>query len=286
MSPRRWLPPLSLLFLASSSFGWSDTGHMVIAAIAERDLTPTARHEIARLLGVGDQLGTPYWQAAVWPDEHRTPESSPWHYVNLHFRTDGKRTRNQPEPESVVTAIERFRAVLTDRTKSDADRKLALYYVLHFVGDAHQPLHAVARDTDKYPDGDRGGNEFTVKPPSEFLWMDRPPKNLHALWDMGAGLFIFESQSLSEAAVRRIRAQADTLRAALPVRTFRAADDLRPMDWAKEGLSGAKKVVYRLDENTEPNDSYLTEARRLAAQRATLAGYRLAKVLNAALDPK
>ncbi|HEY0867116.1 MAG TPA: S1/P1 nuclease [Fimbriimonas sp.] len=275
---------LILWALPLAAHAWSGTGHRVIVSIAERDLSPIARIETARILGVPpNSLLRGMMEASTWADENRSDESAPWHYINHHFRTDGKRTKMKPEPENVVVAIERFRKVLKDRAKPDAERRPALVYVLHFVGDAHQPLHGVARDSDRFPAGDRGGNDFGIQPPGEFAWMERPPKNLHALWDSGAGLFPSEQGGLGPVLERRIRVQADTLRAALARRSFRRLADPNPMNWSRESLDGAKRVVYRLEENAEPSAAYLAEARRLAAQRATLAGYRLADLLNRAL---
>jgi hypothetical protein len=276
----------ALAAATTAAHAWSATGHMVIAAIAKRDLTPYALSEANRLLKVGgDSRTDDFLTASVWADDIRNgkPETGPWHYINLHFRTDRKRVSNQPEKENAVVAIDRFVAILADRSKPDAERADALRYVLHFVGDLHQPLHAVARDSDAHPTGDRGGNDFRIQPAASMAGMSRPPRNLHALWDGGVGLFPYRDRPLTAADRAEIELQAETIVAALPRKSLRGADDLRPMNWAREGLEGAKRLVYDLAEDSVPSEAYMRAGRALAAQRAALAGYRLAEILNRAL---
>lgn len=282
----RFLIGALLLATSAQAFSWSDTGHMVIAAIAERQLKPQALAEAQRLIAIGGTERTStFLTAACWADDTRTRENGPWHYINLHFRTDGKATTNVPEPENAAVAITRFQKVLADRTRPDAERADALRYLLHFVGDLHQPLHAVARDTDEHPQGDRGGNEFRIQPPAYAAEAERPPRNLHSLWDSGCGLFHYEPRPLNGESERHVRLQADTLLAALPKEDAREATILDPMVWASEGLALAKSVVYNLPENTVPGDAYLKAARTAAAKRAALAGHRLAALLNNTLAP-
>lgn len=275
---------IGLLSVNSWALAWNATGHMVIAAIARREMTPFAVSEADRLLKIGGTETTnEFLTASVWADDTRTPETGPWHYINLHFRTDRQKTDNKPDPENAVVAIERFRKVLGDRSKLDAERADALRYILHFVGDLHQPLHAVARDSDENPKGDRGGNAFKIQPPAAMASTPRPPTNLHALWDSGVGLFPFIDRPLNSADRSRVEIQAQSLRASLPPESMPTVNDLNPMNWAKEGLEAAKRTVYDLREGTVPSQEYVQNGQTLSAKRATLAGYRLAMILNEAL---
>jgi hypothetical protein len=286
MKPFRRLATILASVACASAHAWNDTGHMVIAAIAHRNLTPSAHSEAERLLKVGGTERTrDFFTASVWADDVRPEmrETGPWHFINFFFRADGKRPQGKPEPENAPVAIARFSAILADRARPDAERADALRFVLHFVGDIHQPLHSVARESEAHPKGDRGGNDFKIKPPRSFSYLDRPPTNLHWLWDSGAGLFDSIPRPLSAEGRRRVEAQADTLIAALPERTFRNVREQDPMRWARESFETAKRVSYALPEDSEPSDQYLRAARAAAAQRATLAGYRLADLLNRTL---
>lgn len=275
---------VAVLLVNASAMAWNATGHMVIAAIARQQMTPFAVSEADRLLKIGGtEKANDFLTASVWADDTRTPENGPWHYINLHFRSDKQRTDNKPDAENAVVAIERFQKILADRSKPDAERAEALRYILHFVGDLHQPLHAVARDTDEHPKGDRGGNDFKIQPPALLQSQTRPPTNLHALWDGGVGLFPYIDRPLAPADKSAIETQARTLLAAIPSEDLSRASDLNPLNWAKEGLEGAKKTVYDLREGTVPSEEYVRNGQALAARRATMAGLRLASILNEAL---
>jgi len=280
----RSLAPVLLLGVASGAHAWNEAGHMTIAAIAEMHLQPAVRAEAMRLLKVGStERAYDFVTAGPWADDIRSqnPKSGPWHYINYHFRTDGKRTTMKPEPENAVVAIERFRATLADRSKPDAERADALRFLIHLVGDLHQPMHSTARDTDAHPEGDRGGNEFKIGIADQFRDMERPPNNLHSLWDLGAGVFAArESRPLNPEGLNRIRVTASALVAALPASGFRAVTNLNPEVWARESHEDAKKVAYALPDNSAPTAAYLAKAREVSVRRATLAGYRLAALLN------
>lgn len=262
----------------SSAYAWNAVGHEVVAAIAQSNLTPAARAEADRLLKATGT--TDFVSVASWADETRTKENGPWHYEDHYFRQDGQPAKNKAEEENVVWAIDKFSKVLSDKTKSDAERADALRYVIHFVGDIHQPLHATALENDALPQGDAGGNRYPIGVAPEFATMERAPKNLHSLWDMGAGLFNFEPDIKSASGEARIQGEASMLAAALPRESFPELSKTDPEQWALESFEDAKRVVYATPMNEVPSPEYLTKGRTLAAQRVTLAGYRLADLLN------
>ena len=256
---------------------------MLVAAIAEKGLKPKVKAECTRLLQIGaDARNSDFITTSPWADDIRRdrPETGPWHYIDFHFRTDGKPTANKPDTENAVWAIDKFSAVLKDKTKSDAERSEALRFLIHFVGDIHQPLHATARDSDEHPKGDKGGNDFRVTAPEDFKGISRPPRNLHSLWDFGGALFHGEQRPLSAESRARILAQANELSQALPPKAFKAVADLNPNDWAAESFAASKSVVYNLQEGTVPSSEYMTKAREVASRRIVLAGYRLSRLLN------
>jgi hypothetical protein len=150
------------------ALAWGKTGHRVVAAIADTQLSGLARANVEQILGPGESLD----EAANWPDEMRAAPgqywqktSVPWHYVTLN----GITYDHAPKEGDALQALEHFRAVLQDSKASLADKQLALRFIVHLVGDLHQPLH----------NGkccDRGGNEVKV------TWFGKPT-NLHAIWD-------------------------------------------------------------------------------------------------------
>lgn len=281
--PSRTLLVVPFLVAAASSQAWIDTGHMVVATIAQYELRPRVRQEIDRLLTIGgDARNYDFVTTSPWADDVRSRrrETGPWHYIDYHFRTDGKPTANKPDPENVVWAIDKFSAVLRDRSKPDAERSEALRFLIHFVGDIHQPLHSSDRDSDEHPDGDKGGNDFPIVAPPVFAGMSRPPHNLHAFWDFAGGLYEGERRPLSAASKARIDALSANLMKRFPVRSIRGANDMNPEHWALESLAISKSFVYGFPEGTEPPPAYVKKAQAISAERLTVAGYRLARLLN------
>lgn len=273
----------SLFAVAACSQAWIDTGHMIVATIAQSQLKPKVKAECDRLLAIGaDEKNADFVTTSPWADDIRGQrrETGPWHYIDLHFRSDGKPTTNKPDAENVVWAIDKFSAILRDRTKPDAERSEALRFLIHFVGDIHQPLHATARDTDAHPEGDKGGNDFRIVAPAVFNGMSRPPRNLHSFWDFGGGLFRGERRPLTAESKARIDTLSAELMKKYPPKSFRAVNDLNPMHWAEESLEYDKTVVYNLTEGSTPSDAYVKTAQDVSAHRITLAGYRLARLLN------
>jgi hypothetical protein len=282
---RRGVFALSLVSLAAISQAWIDTGHMVIAAIAQANLKPEVYAEAIKLIAYdAPEKSNSFITAACWADDIRRsrPESGPWHYMDIHFRADGKPSTNKPDEENAATAIAKFSKILSDKTQTLGARAEALRFLIHIVGDLHQPLHGTARDTEKYPKGDRGGNEFPITPPSDFG--DRPPTNLHFLWDSGVGLFQHEPRPLSNLSTGRIDLQVRSLMAALPRESFRNVGDQDPTHWANESMNEARTTVYNLQEGSMPTSDYIRKGQSVAAHRATLAGYRLADLLNKLLS--
>lgn len=152
-----------------SAHAWGTEGHQVIAMIAEKELTPAVRAEVDRLLAL--EPGATTASVSTWADEHRTPQTAAWHYVNFpRGDCSYEPERDCPNGQCVVAAIERHAKVLGSKVPDD-QRLKALKYIVHFVGDVHQPLHAGYLD-------DKGGNIYQLQ---AFM----RGSNLHGVWDSG-----------------------------------------------------------------------------------------------------
>lgn len=269
---------LALLLAAPLAWGWAALGHRLVGVLAQRHLDPKAQAEVKRLLA-GEPDPT-LAGVAMWADEQRRedPErfetTSKWHYINAKGGGCGfDVARDCPDGSCVVSAIERQLAILRDRSQPAAARRDALKYVVHFVGDIHQPMHAGDRD-------DAGGNRFQVS-----LRTDIAPEayakdkyvggvmgtNLHAVWDYYV---------LAEAGLT-LPQYADRLDA-LPWPPMREAPRSPPLAWAKEScrLIEARQLyppTHKMDRR------YPDAMRPLAEQRVRQAAYRLATMLNDAL---
>ena len=267
----------ALLLVGTAAQAWNASGHMVIAAIAKANLTPSTRLAVDRLLqSTAMNSSTDFVAVASWADEVRNQrkETGPWHFRDTYFRTDGKPAVNKPDADNAVVEILRFEKILGDKAAPAPERADALRFLIHLVGDLHQPLHASALESESHPKGDRGGNDYKIVSSDE-----KGPKNLHQLWDGGAGLFVNAGETTPIAA----EAEARALMATIPASSLRGVNDLDVEHWSNESVSASKKTVYSTPEGGTPSDAYMMKARTLAAQRATLAGYRLARLLNGLL---
>ena len=189
-----------------------------------------------------------------------------WHFVDTPFSDDGTALPAIPTPNA-ETQIDIFRGVLSsDRPNTLKSYDLA--WLLHLVGDVHQPLHATTRVSHDSPDGDSGGNDVML--------CAKPCKNeLHAFWDE-----ILGSSSSPKAAI--------TAGKALPEPDSTLAANTDTAVWIKESFDAAQEKVYvpPIGPGDGPfaiTQSYQSAAKELARQRIALAGVRLANVLNAEL---
>src|ERR1700722_17811224 len=135
---------------AISAFGWGVEGHALIARIAEAQLTPAVHAKVVQILGPNVSMAS----VASWPDEIRRSrtETGPWHYIDIPIgQLHLDMARDCPKGDCVIKKIEDFEAVLRDPSTPAEQRREALMFVIHFVGDLHQPLH----DSDNH---DKGGN--------------------------------------------------------------------------------------------------------------------------------
>ena len=149
--------PLVLVCLAPlRANAWGGTGHRIVAMIAEGRLTPRARAEVRRLLGNNVSLSS---VAVIGADLRSSrPETGNFHFVDIPIESNGtfdpaRDCEPSQRGDCVLAALERFRAELADESQSRGRRAFALKFIVHLVGDMHQPLHCAEHA------GDRGGNE-------------------------------------------------------------------------------------------------------------------------------
>lgn len=254
-------------FTPSPALAWGKTGHRVVAALADAQLSGLARAHIKEILGSAESLD----EAANWPDEMRSAPTqfwqktaTPWHYVTLN----GVLYDHVPSEGDALEALQRYTATLRDPNASLADKQLALRFVVHLVGDLHQPLH-VGKCCDK------GGNEVKVK------WFGRD-LNLHSVWD--SALVDEEQLSFTEmtAKLQRHTSNDDVI----------AWWDINPRDWISESAQ-IRETVYPATpprkskgKKGEPalpelSYSYVYKFTPVMEQRLKQAGVRLAAYLNA-----
>lgn len=260
---------LLLVSIASTTVeAWSPQGHRLVALIATKHLTPTARQNIAWLLGT-----TSLADVAVWADQYLegNNQTSFWHYVNIPLDAPSyDRDRDCLKQSGVIAGVrgDKWRDCVVDRmiynqerlanTSLDrADRAIALKFLVHLAGDLHQPFHALGVE--------RGGNGIPV---SVF---GSATCNLHGVWDTA----LIAHRSLTD------RQYLEELDGLISQRRWDAIATGSPADWAIE--SHARAAVALLPRQGVVDEAYYRAHISAINERLALGGLRLAALLNRSL---
>ncbi len=272
-------------------------GHGAIVAIAMSDLDarrPHIKAKVDAILGKDPRGRTDYFRAANWPDHIKgnRPETKPWHYVDFIYDPESSEVSPAlPEAPHAISALaavsEQLRKVNKPEEKADA-----LCFVLHLIGDMHQPLHCITRVTPDLPapEGDRGGT---------LLKLRGHYRSLHSLWDDSINLSLQDSSEELAVEIMKqyprenlarelaMKSPEGWVRAgyALAVeRCYKPLEDgggdaLRtPNAYLREAL-GAEQGSPSLEADGGapwPSNTYLHDARDIGQRQAALGGYRLA----------
>jgi hypothetical protein len=241
-------------FIVSDAYAWGQTGHRVTGAIAERYLSGEARAGIKQILG-DETLA----EVSNWPDVMRSDPAefwqktaNPWHYVTVPPGKTYADVGAPPEGDA-VSALQQFTKTVRDETAPLADRQLALRFIVHIIGDLHQPFHA-GNGTD------RGGNEVRVRYFGDAM-------NLHSLWDNA----MIDRQQLSYSEM------ATWLLAKVTPDQLRDWSNADPLVWIGESTILRDKA-YPTSENLSYEYDY--EHIKALKERLLQAGIRMAAYLN------
>ena len=270
----------------SLAFAWGDVGHETVALIAQHYLKPAVRDKVTSILEA-DTANTltahDIASAATWPDKHRESPAGrakpePWHFVDIEIITGdlspacfkfpklspGQLASDGPANDCVIDKIGEFEAELSNTSTPQFEEALALKYLLHFVGDVHQPLHSA-------DDNDRGGNNKAVS--GKFS----RAKEVHAFWDTTVVMNLGpDAETISNTLIGKITNKQ--------VSEWSSGT---AKDWAMEAYQLAKADAYgKLPSPVNGKyplpQSYLDMATPVAAEQLSKAGVRLAYLLNQA----
>jgi S1/P1 Nuclease len=259
--PKMALLCAAVVCCAPPSFGWGEEGHRLVVRIAETLMTPAARAQVQATLMPGESLE----DLASWADEIRQsqPQTANWHFVDIPLDSTGlDMNRDCAGGDCVIAQITNFQTAWVNPTASAQSRREALLFLVHFVGDLHQPLHCENNN-------DRGGNDVPVS----FLGNST---NLHALWDSGLLRSMPGEDQLFATLSQAITADQVTAWSSGTVE-----------QWAGESFQAAKGTVYALLPTVEKGQPvplgqlYEQMVEPLFEQQLEKAGVRLAAILNA-----
>lgn len=316
--------------LSAETFAWGDRGHRIVARVAAQGLTPAARTAVGGLLGDDPFLADckqhhipvatfqdKFACFATWADKVRNDRTytRQWHFVDIPRDAAqyvaARDCQTGVEGDCVIQEIERAFAVLSNAGEERCARAAALKYIIHFVGDMHQPLHNATdiHDAEAIANGfptDRGGNLKFV------TWLGSPTNQfgdnwqLHAVWDSGIIDKMLEEQSADEASLANALAAALTpaqkqfaVASAGPPPKFAESLDGLLTQWAQDAHALAVQKAYGGLGPQDANDvavdkgksyhryhltaAYLNSNGPFVRQQLAFAGVRLARILNEAL---
>jgi hypothetical protein len=307
------LSPLLTLAFAPSARAWGCEGHQTVALLAERHLTPQANQALSELLQnnpidsnlprfCGNDVADRFADASTWADDFRKlhTETGPWHFLDIPLSVSTPNNLAQfCDTEGCVTkAIHDQVEILKNKTKPAPDRADALRFIIHFVGDVHQPLHGVNN-------GGRGGNCVPVKLSNRGTFHCSTAQksytpNLHGVWDKdlvergmegrtpdqyAADLdaeFASEISDWQSAGIDPLawaweshQAAAETAYGALP-KNIAFEPNIKVADCTQDNKIGKRMCVKHL----RLSDTYKDTAVGVIEERLAQAGIRLAMILN------
>jgi hypothetical protein len=162
-----------LLLCPLNTFAWGPTGHRIVGEIASRHLTPQARKAVSAILGKQSMAMVANWPDFIKSDTtHKYDNTSSWHYLDFPPNSDRQQFESVAQKatgQNLYVETQAMIKTLKDPAAKQADKQFALTFLIHLIGDMHQPLHVGHAD-------DEGGNKIKLS------WFDRPT-NLHRVWD-------------------------------------------------------------------------------------------------------
>ncbi len=251
----------------NQAHAWGPEGHSIVAEIAQRRLSSTALAEVKRILGGEISMAS----VASWADDVRYavhPESYNWHFVDIPL-ADSKydpvsQCAANAQGDCAIAEIDRAEHEITCASGA-LQRRDSLRYLIHIVGDLHQPFHTVADNT--------GENGLTVTVKFGGL-IKSPPKapadNLHAVWD----------STIIKQTTYAWGSYVDRLEGDWLLKHPEASETLDPVAWTLEAHTSAQQMTAGLVNGAVLENDYYTKALPVVDEQLGRAGLRLAAVLN------
>lgn len=297
-----------LLISALSVSAWDDAGHKLSAYIAWQRMSPDVREKAVKILLAAPEdsdLSVFYLQdsrsenakkrelfmiAATWADivrdrkfdvRYKKYHKGNWHYADTFWRNDNNKfeeLQGFEEGGQAVVKLYEFDKMMRDAAVPDADKAIALAWILHLGGDIHQPLHTSARVTELEPKGDQGGNLFLLNP------KDTPrerSENLHWFWDSIVGRNIARKNDACD--TDYLPPIGDAMMKKYPFAKMQNNLALGNFDeWQKQSFKFNPTDVFSADlvRYEKPSEKYKKNAFRVSQQQLAMAGYRLGEMLN------
>ena len=248
-----------LVIFSFEANAWWDTAHQIVCDEAYKLLTVPAKQSIDPLIEEHGSYGT----ACLWPDWVKNDDrkdTRSWHYINLTDSEQNTYKTSCPENGCIITAFYEQMSILNDHYLTFRERSEALWFIGHFVGDIHQPMHV------GYPE-DRGGNDH------ELQFIDGDITNMHSVWD---GQIIEHMEALfgKEYLLINVTQKIDEF--------LNDSHSKEIESWAQESrdIAMQKSVGYRHNELKIVTNEYMENHFETVQERIALGAIRLSQTLN------
>lgn len=267
--------------------GWASGGHIAVAEIAYEQLSPVAKQKCDELINTL----TPFYpesesfvKAATWLDLvnlHDFRLLWKWHFSNIPYDPEGILTEHDHKLIRAINAdsdicygLEHAIKTLKSQKANSFEKAFMLRYLLHAVADAHQPLHTCCLFNSQFPNGDQGGNLFTIDSPLAGC--------LHQLWDLGLGIIpdVPLQETVSDESLKRVHEFVSYIKFIHPKESLSKFIYLPKERWIQDAHNIGESTVYTLQLGAAPSEEYLKNGRAICEKQLALAGYRLGALLN------
>lgn len=276
---------IAILLLSQTMAFWS-TGHMIIAMIAENELKdkyPAIYTKVMSDLNEIKQYSLEsthnFVESATWADDNKSIGwgiFNNWHFVDTPVIENGWKGDTPIDLQNATYILGNLARTLSDtrahKFNDKLSRSFSLRYFIHVVGDIHQPLHATTYFSNKFEDGDRGGNSWKVNYPA-----NKEITNLHALWDACVDQYGSIWTPISNSDWTTLRTVVKKLTDDLPRDKFSQRLSMYKYDdWAKESHQIAIDHVYKgITPDSTPSADYIKQGRTAINDQLVVGGYRL-----------
>jgi hypothetical protein len=254
---KRILYLLPIVLMVNNALAWGPDGHKIVAQIAQDKLNPNALKAVSKLIPGQDLASVANWADAI-KSKPEWVHTKSWHFVDIADEGDYETAEHAPDGD-IIGAITDMVKVLKTPSATELEKQNALKFIVHFVGDIHQPLHVGRPD-------DHGGNSIKV------MFMGKS-MNLHSLWDSG----MISKQNMDYVQYARfLQGQS----------TFTAPYDLPEISFSQiiEEDMSSRKEIYNFRPISEGpiklEDGYLKRNLSTMNDRLLKGGERLSTMLN------
>ena len=290
---------IQMFVFTQKTMAWFDEGHMIIASIAWDDLSPEEQQKANYLISIladADPDYSDFIQAATWMDGIKGKGLhyfDGYHFINQYYVVYSPDVMPLYEDNNVVWTINQALKTFNGYKPSEFSMGMSFRFLIHAVGDIHQPLHNTSRVSKDTPEGDRGGNEFPVDGGAYGTYHGKTSylTDLHKLWD--SGVLSFAPVNASDPDYDKEKSEiekdekeiidyynnlSETERNIIDNKIDSITD---PREWSRESFTLGIEYAYQgITENSKPSEEYIQLGQNVCMEQAYIAGKRLSKILK------